>query len=373
MELQHFCAQNNKLALEQVRAALGPNALIVANEKTKEGIKISATLDVGYNPKEPPAKSPSNEIVLGYLNKELKTLRGMLQEALGERSWRDSAGKDAVLATVEQRLSTLGLNRKSIEILTSDAKSWPKLSDAWQACIQNLASRIATDSGQDSREHSINAIIGGTSSCRGLGIRHLVSRLLPSRSSGKILVISLSTEPSNLLVQFCKSKKIKYIHLKEPLSLGRELRKHAKYSDIFIETQDLAPQLGANDPIVRDLFAQNSSVTGILMLPANLDSDFLQLIGDHVGSLPLSSALISRTSEAVSLGAVLDFLILNPITISGLLVDNDSFAVAHTSDALITAAKRMARRKLERTSLTDQGLDHWQPRVSHASGNTQGT
>ena len=47
MEVQHFCGQNNKLALEKVRASMGPDALIVSNEKTKDGIKISATLDDG--------------------------------------------------------------------------------------------------------------------------------------------------------------------------------------------------------------------------------------------------------------------------------------------------------------------------------------
>ena len=134
MEVQHFCGQNNKLALEKVRASMGPDALIVSNEKTKDGIKIAATLDVGRSVDNPVVESPTNEIVLGYLNKELKGLRSMLQEALGERRWQDAAGKDAVVATLEQRLSTLGLNRKSIETLTTDTKPGIGLSLAWQDC-----------------------------------------------------------------------------------------------------------------------------------------------------------------------------------------------------------------------------------------------
>ena len=133
MEVQHFCGQNNKLALEKVRASMGPDALIVSNEKTKDGIKIAATLDVGRSVDNPVVESPTNEIVLGYLNKELKGLRSMLQEALGERRWQDAAGKDAVIATIEQRLSTLGLNRKSIETLTIDTKPGTKLSETQRA------------------------------------------------------------------------------------------------------------------------------------------------------------------------------------------------------------------------------------------------
>ena len=359
MDVQHFCGQNNKLALEKVRASMGPDALIISNEKTKDGIKISATLDVGRSFDKPVAESPTNEIVLGYLNKELKGLRSMLQEALGERSWQDAAGKDAVIATLEQRLSTLGLNRKSIEILTTDTKPGIKLSVAWQDCMQKLAGRITTDSGKGHDDFRTSAIIGGTNICRGIAIRQLVMRLFRSRTSKQILVISVSTEPSQLLVQFCKSKKIKYLQLKDSLSLGKELRKHSKFKDVFVETQDLAPQLGAEDPIVRDLFAQNPSVTGVLMLPASADSDFLQLIGEHVSSLPLSSALISKTPEAVSLGGVLNFLLLNPIPISGLLVDTNPLPFMLTSDVIINTAKRMAKNNLARVALNDKELDHW--------------
>ena len=53
MEVQHFCGQNNKLALEKVRASMGPDALIISNEKTKDGIKISATLDAGRSLDKP--------------------------------------------------------------------------------------------------------------------------------------------------------------------------------------------------------------------------------------------------------------------------------------------------------------------------------
>ena len=376
MEIQHFCGQNNRLALEKVRASMGPDALIISNKKTKDGIRISATLDVGRSLDKPVVESPTNEIVLGYLNKELKGLRSMLQEALGERSWQDAAGKDAVIATLEQRLSTLGLNCKSIEMLTKDTKPGTKLSLAWQDCMQKLGGRITSDFGKERSDFNIRAIIGGTNACRGLGIRQLVMRLFPSRTSKQILVISVSTEPSQLLAQFCKSKKIKYLQLKDPLSLGNELRKHSKFKDIFIETQDLAPQLGAEDPIVRDLFAQNPTIMGVLMLPAIADSDFLQLIGEHVSSLPLSSALISKTPEAISLGGVLNFLLLHPIPISGLLVDTNPLPSALTSDAIINTAKRMAKKNLARVELNGNGLDHWDSSIPansnrsiHAQGN----
>ena len=82
-------------------------------------------------------------------------------------------------------------------------------------------------------------------------------------------------------------------------------------------------------------------------------------IGEHVSSLPLSSALISKTPEAVSLGGVLNFLLLNPIPISGLLVDTNPLPFMLTSDVIINTAKRMAKNNLARVALNDKELDHW--------------
>jgi hypothetical protein len=105
------------------------------------------------------------------------------------------------------------------------------------------------------------------------------------------------------------------------------------------------------------------------MLPASADSDFLQLIGEHVSSLPLSSALISKTPEAVSLGGVLNFLLLNPIPISGLLVDANPHPLTLSSDAIINTAKRMARKNLTRIAWNSKGLDHWDSPIQASTSN----
>jgi phytoene/squalene synthetase len=69
----------------------------------------------------------TNEIALAHLKRELTDLRETLHAALGERQWQDSAGKRPVIATIEQRLSTLGLPRPLIGALVEGIKNDVKL------------------------------------------------------------------------------------------------------------------------------------------------------------------------------------------------------------------------------------------------------
>ena len=135
MNVQRFTGRTNKLALEQVRNVMGPEALILSNKRTSDGVEICAMLETGSvasaieqaAPAASLSEGNTNEIALAHLKRELTDLRETLHAALGQRQWQDSAGKRPVMiATIEQRLSTLGLDRvligQLIDGLSAEAK-----------------------------------------------------------------------------------------------------------------------------------------------------------------------------------------------------------------------------------------------------------
>ena len=113
MNTERFVARDSKSALEKVKAKLGADALILSTIRSDAGVEISAisggevTTDATRNRDNPSEKS-ANDITLGYLDRELKALREVLYNALGERAWQEMAGKKPVVSAIEQRLFTLG-------------------------------------------------------------------------------------------------------------------------------------------------------------------------------------------------------------------------------------------------------------------------
>ena len=357
MNTETFVARDSKVALEKVKAKLGADALILSTTRSEAGVEISAisgdeiAIEVKQDCNDSPKKSV-NDITLGYLDRELKALREVLYNALGERAWQEMAGKKPVLSAIEQRLFTLGLSKASIEVVTSNIDSSRGLNDAWSDVLSNLISLI--DSANDEATKlgpAPKAIVGGTGSCRSMICRQLLTECLQTSKPSQILVISATQDPSGALTDFCKREKVRRVHVRSMLEARQYLKRSARRKKVIIETGDLNPSLGIHDPIF-DLFNdQELGVSVISVLPATHQAEILRSIDRHIKHLPISGAIISQVSDAVSLGAVLDTFICAEIALLGVSRQSDNVVQKLTSSGLIRLAKKLARDRLEENRL----------------------
>ena len=352
MNTERFVARDSKSALEKVKSKLGADALILSTKRSDAGVEVTAingdmVLTDATLAGDSRLNESTNDITLGYLDRELKTLREVLYNALGERAWREVAGKKPVLATLEQRLSTLGLSRSAIEVITSNLDTTEGLNSAWSAALNNLMSSLDAPTNADPiTDLSPKAILGGSGSCRALVCRQLITRALQSLKPSQILVVSATQDPSGALLDFCKREKVKRIHVKNMLEARSCLKKLGSRKKVIVEVGDLSPSMGAKDPIF-DLF--NDPALGIeiiTVLPATHQSEILRSVDQHIKNLPISGGIISKVSEAVSLGAILDILILSEVPLMGVSRPFDSVLQPITPTGLIRLAKRLARDKV---------------------------
>jgi len=355
MNVQRFTGRTNKMALEQVREALGPDALILSNKRTAAGIEICAmteahessygsTLDRSEVIATPTA---DNEIALAQLKRELTDLREILQQALGERRWQDSADKRSVIATVEQRLATLGLSRPLIGELVLGFSNELTLDDAWQSALSRLVERFDVLTCEEQQGLRVKAIVGsGVDS--GAVIERCISDALKNYDAKEIAVISLSAVPSGSLGQFCHDRDIVCYSAPNAQALKKALVAVGKARQIFIETPDLSPSLGSQDPVISTLIDQRGGLTVLLVLPATANTDYLRLLAQHAKQLPLAGALVTQLEDATVAGGVIDTLVTQQLTLAG-VVDRNSDSLGYLSpQAMINEAKRSARRSLDR-------------------------
>jgi flagellar biosynthesis protein FlhF len=357
MNTERFVARDSKSALEKVKAKLGADALIISTVRSDAGVEISAingnevAAGASRNLDNPSEKSV-NDITLGYLDRELKALREVLYNALGERAWQEMAGKKPVLSAIEQRLFTLGLSKFGISAITSNIDASVGLNDAWSGVLSNLTS--AVDVAGDAATNlgpAPKAIVGGTGNCRSLICRQLITKCLQTSKPSQILLISVTQDPSGALIDFCKREKVKRIHVNSMLEARQYLLRSGRRKKVIIETPDLMPSLGINDPIF-DLFNDHElGIEVISVLPATHQAEILKSIDQHIKHLPISGAIISRISDAVSLGAILDVLILTEIPLVGVSRQSESALQQITSNGLIRLAKKLVRERVDENRL----------------------
>ena len=353
MTMEKFVARDSKSALEKVRAKLGPDALVLLTERGDLGVEVSAVGAEGaghYSASDvqTPLDESVNEITLGYLDRELKSLREVLYNALGERAWQDLAGKKPVLAALEQRLRTLGLSKPIIDLVTSTTDVSSGLNDAWAATLMSVTLRIDSAGQSSTRMNEApKAVIGGSIGCRSVICQQLIKESLQVHKSSQILLLSATQDPSGALVDFCRREKVKRIQA-STVSEARECLKRVKRGKkVIVETDELRPSLGISDPVLELLGDRELGFDVISILPATYQSEILRSIDHHIVDLPIVGAVISQISEAVSLGPVIDVLISGEIPLIGVSQQADKFLRKETPSGLIRRAKRLAKARLE--------------------------
>lgn len=355
MNVQRFTGRTNKMALEQVREALGPDALILSNKRTAAGIEICAMLegdgftDSSQEPVPHVSQTPvaDNEIALAQLKRELTDLREILQSALGERRWQDTEGKRSVVATVEQRLATLGIARPLIGDLVFGFASDLTLEDAWQTAMSRLVERFDVLTREEQQGLRIKAIVGSGVD-RSVVIERSIDDALMNFDAADVAVISMANMPSGPLGQFCHDRGVVCYSAPNAQALKKALIAVGKARQIFIDTPDLSPSLGSQDPIISALINQRAGLTALLVLPATGHSEFLDVLGRHAMQLPLAGALVTQLEDATSVGGIIDTLVNQGIALAG-LIERDTDGLSHPSaQEMINEAKRSARRNLNR-------------------------
>ena len=356
MNVQRFTGRTNRLALEQVRNVMGPEALILSNKRTADGIEICAMLESGSvrsaieqaAPAASSSENATNEIALAHLKRELTDLRETLHAALGQRQWQDSAGKRPVIATIEQRLSTLGLDRVLIGQLIDGLSAEIKLDDGWRYAISNLAARIEVLTDAEQAGLRVKAVVGANGTDRALAIKQLAEVALSQHEARDVAVISMLEDPSSVLGRYCHERDISSLMAPNADALKKALAAVKHCRQVFIETPDLLPSQGSQDPALAALLKQRAGLTALLVLPCSAQSEYLELVADHSEQLPIAGAVLTGLEDATSLGAVLGLLARRDLPVAGVADPSNLGLVSITSEGLINESKRLARRNLDR-------------------------
>jgi flagellar biosynthesis protein FlhF len=370
MNVMRFNGKDNRSALAQVRQALGPDALILSNRRTESGVEICAVAELpdlsaakpapvapltattpptASTPAAVAASPNANELALAQLKRELAGLRATLQEALGERKWQDSAGKRPVLATVEQRLGTLGIGREVASQLTADLPANIDLNSAWSTTLQKVVAGIDSLTPAEVEGLRIKALIGPSGAGKTVAALAIIEASLQRLAAADIAVISFAesalTDP---LAMHCEEHAIKYLRVTDRKSLTKALSQCAWAREIIVDTRGLNLSKGSQDPVLAALSGQRAGLTALLTVPATEQREYLLRLGEHVANLPVAGVIVSKYDEAVTIGPMLDILLGDALPIAGRLDTTCTKIVSVSAQEMIQKAKSLARSALQR-------------------------
>jgi flagellar biosynthesis protein FlhF len=358
MKIRRFFAQDMRQAIRLVREAQGEDAVILSSRTVEGGIEVVSAVDYDEEavnrmaahqagasqaraapaelplravaddpefiepvmdvPRIPPpiAREAAPEVVwsqdpaLVAMQREIESLRGMLQDQLASLAWNDFRRREPQRVQLINRLGLLGVDESLARDIAAQVRHVDSPDRAWQEALDNLAARVAAAAETVLEGEGVIALVGPSGVGKTTTLAKLAARHVRRRGRDSIALV---TTDSDRIGAYRQLQAIGQI-LGVPVHLAQTGR---QLGDILMGLGDkeriLVDTAGMSQRDVR-LVEEMAGLTAIprlrtlLVLAANAQQAVLQETLRAFGHLPLTGMVLTKVDEAASLGPALSAL-----------------------------------------------------------------
>jgi flagellar biosynthesis protein FlhF len=359
MNVQRFFASNSREALKNVKAGLGPDAVILSNNAVEGGVEILALpaddLSLLAQPtvtttprrprsarseeqvqtvlgkraaapqprpqmETPPAQSPARaqaELTIARnVISEIKSLRGLVEDQLASLAWGDLARREPLKALVMRELLRCGFSAQLAREFTSrmPAGTDAKKASAWirQALALNLKK---VDAGHEIvAQGGVYALVGPTGVGKTTTCAKIAARCVMRHGADKVALLTTDGYRVGAHEQLRIYGKILglAVHAVKDandlhITLSELRRKHL----VLIDTVGMSQRDQRVSEQIAMLSGAKQEVKRLLLLPATSSGETLEDVvrvyqRAQGTSNAISGCILSKLDEGVNLGTVLD-------------------------------------------------------------------
>jgi flagellar biosynthesis protein FlhF len=387
MKIKRYTASSMRLALAQVRAEQGEEAVILSSRRIEEGVEVVAAVDydetlipraaAARTPQAEPAPAPvigpdfavpaapggierraSEPAValadpqLDGMRRELQSLRLLLETELASLSWHDKARREPLQTRILEELLALDIAPDVARMLAGIAPKHTSLQDPANLSLALLARHLPLVQDATCTAGGVVAIVGPTGVGKTTTIAKLAARwALRNRSAG-LAIVSTDSYRIGAREQLQTYARILGCPLHAADS-ARELaqvleRLHGKQL-VLIDTAGVGPRdarLGEQLAILGQ-GAPRASV--MLALPAQGEAHALQEITAAFAPLAPRACILTKVDEAASFGAALSTAVRHRLPIAylcnGQRVPEDVHSAHQRRIWLVRAARQFKERQ----------------------------
>lgn len=327
MKLKRFVAADTRAAMQQIKAAFGPDAVILSSHRVDEGIEIVAAIDFDESilstqaamaVAEPPSSLTKNTTMtpLDDMRQEIQTLRGMLEAQLKGTV----GGSNEPLHTILfQKLICLGVNPNT-------ATSWargvnPHLNQlrAWDMLLSQVSERIPIRDARRIEEGGVFAFVGPTGVGKTTSLAKIAARFalrFGAEHLGLVAMDSYRIAAQEQLILYGKILGVKVCIAQDEVSLSRVLRQLSDKKLILIDTAGMNP---ADERVAKQmdvLSCYHQSISKVLVLSA---TSHYQVLIDAMRRYQVNAidqCIITKLDESLAIGAILCALTESGLAVS---------------------------------------------------------
>lgn len=388
MKMQKYTAPDMRTALRKVRAAHGPDALILWTRRAAGVVELTVATDpeaiaqagiltagrkvAGSDTVSVPVRPPETQIPMvvpapvpapvplapvaamavpasgAAIDGELKALRRLLETQLAALAWNDLTRRAPITAELMREFAALGLDRSvSAEILDALAIA-PELGAARRQAHEALAGRVDALGDRWTEEGGVFSVVGGAGAGKTSAVAAIAARwVLRNGPAGAALVSAGDTRFGAFehLARLGRLLGLPTYQVDDIAELPQLLGRLQGLRLVLVDTASTGPR---NDPDTEErAFAVLKGLgTVAVALPATLQAAALQATAARHARLGATACVVTRVDEAVSLGGLLSAVIAAGLSVAYLTEGTrlpDDLRPARADDLVARAAALVER------------------------------
>ncbi len=340
-----------RAALAQVREELGPDAVILASTRTRDGVEVSAAVDrefeaisdaarlesgvlarepssVSLSPPaveapsavraaDPPAASEVITPAAGAgtdqaLGSELRTLRRVLETQLASLTWNEHSRRKPQSAQLLRELTEVGFARELVTATIETIAETLPLERARALAVTRLADGLEVSGDRWAEHGGTVAFIGATGAGKTTALMRLATLWTMTHGSGSLAIISTDGETYGAherLQRLGRLLAAPTYRLDEASELPALLARLSESRLILIDTAGFTDPSAADQPIVSILQQVLPRAELALCLPASTQAAALQRTLRQCAGLGRVHGVLTRLDECVTLGGALSAIL----------------------------------------------------------------
>ncbi len=396
MKIKRFQAADVRQAIKEVRDVLGPDAVILSNNRVDGGVEIVAATDYdeaqfnrqSHIRQEEPAQAPrveinpiaesvpraapqtqapqniwSQEPTLIQMRKEISGLKDMLQNQLSDLAWKDMEHNSPIQVQLLQRYLKMGIQVDLAKKFTAQAQGADDLELAWHQSLGRLAAEIPLDDDDIITRGGIYALVGPTGVGKTTTVAKIAARCALKHGAKNVALITTDCYRIGGQEQLRTYARI----------LGVPVRVAKTHEDLAAALNDLLDRrfilidtagMNQRDIKLAEKFSvlkqQSPKIKNYLTISATTQASGLNDIINTFSHLDLSGCILTKTDETSSLGGAISALIRHKLPLAyicnGQQVPED-FSLARPNTLVKQASELMneAEQQIDPQTLSSYG------------------
>lgn len=312
MRPSRFVGADAGSVLAEVRARLGPDAVILANRQVDDGIEVIAMSGSDLAAWTSGAPGAQGADPLASVAGEMQSLRSLLEGQLADLTFTDAERRDPVKATVWRNVMNLGFSPALVRKLLEHLPAKLDAPTAMRWARAALARNMSVGKDELVARGGVCALVGPTGVGKTTTVAKLAARCIMQHGPASVALVTID----NYRIGAYEQLRVYADILNAPLfavnddaALDAALAELSGRHLVLVDTagmnqhdQRLADQLGI---LCRD----GREIERVLVLAAAAQGAALEEAVRGFGARKLAGCILTKLDESVTIGAALDVLI----------------------------------------------------------------